>query len=100
MGVSRRSANFFRVFAAWTVFVWVTFIRNISRDHTHGTAFKAVHITLALISLAFAVGAFVVVSRTRRSVQADGPSGAPEQTVGAGSHAPEVPAETSGLAAR
>jgi len=54
------------VFAGWTVFVWVTFIRNISRDHTHGTGFKVVHITLAVVSLVFAAATFVVVSRSRR----------------------------------
>jgi hypothetical protein len=55
------------VFAAWTAFVWVTFIRNISRDHTHSTGFKVVHIALAVISLGFAAGTVVVVARERRS---------------------------------
>jgi hypothetical protein len=64
--VSRRAANYLRIFAAWTVFVWVTFIRNISRDHTHKTAFKVVHIGLAIVSLALAIGALWVVSRERR----------------------------------
>ena len=64
--VSRTVANFLRLFAAWTVFVWVTFIRNISRDHTHGTGFKVVHITLAVISLLFAAATLIVVARERR----------------------------------
>jgi hypothetical protein len=65
--VTRRAAIFLRVFAAWTVFVWVVFIRNISRDRTHGTSFKVVHITLAVVSLVFAAATFVVVSKGRRS---------------------------------
>jgi hypothetical protein len=65
--VSRRAANYLRIFSAWTVFVWVTFIRNISRDHTHTTGFKVVHIALAVISLLFAAGALVIVSRERRA---------------------------------
>ena len=65
--MSRRTANYLRVFAAWTAFVWVTFIRNISRDHTHSTGFKVVHIALAVISLGFAVGTVVIVARERRS---------------------------------
>jgi hypothetical protein len=72
-GVTRRSANYLRVFAAWTVFVWVTFIRNISRDHTHSTGFKVVHIALAVISLGFAAGTVVVVARERRASGASRP---------------------------
>jgi hypothetical protein len=67
VGVTRRTAAYLRLFAAWTVFVWATFIRNISGDHTHSTGFKVVHITLAVVSLALATGAFVVVSRARRA---------------------------------
>ena len=43
-----------RAAAAWTAFVWLTFIRNIAGDD-HSTAFKVVHITLAIISVGFAV---------------------------------------------
>jgi hypothetical protein len=64
--VTRRIAWFLRIFAGWTVFVWVVFIRNIAKDHTHSSGFKVVHITLAVISLAFAAGCFAVVSRARR----------------------------------
>ena len=63
--MTRRVATFLRVFAGWTVFVWVVFIRNISRDRTRTTGFRVVHIGLAIISLAFAIGTFVVVSRSR-----------------------------------
>jgi hypothetical protein len=65
--MTRRTAMFLRVFGGWTVFVWVVFIRNVVRDGSHSTAFKVVHITLAVISLAFAAATFVVVSRSRRA---------------------------------
>ena len=64
--MTRRAAVFLYAFAGWTVFVWVVFIRNISKDHTHTTGFKVVHITLAVISIAFAAGCFAVVARARR----------------------------------
>jgi Na+/melibiose symporter-like transporter len=49
-----RDAMILRVAAVWTAFVWVTFIRNIAGDN-HSTGFKVVHITLAVISIGFAV---------------------------------------------
>ncbi len=64
--MTRRVATFLYVFAGWTVFVWAVFIRNVAKDNTHGTGFKVVHITLAIISLDFAAGCFWVVSRARR----------------------------------
>ena len=75
--MSRRAANYIWVFAAWTVFVWVTFIRNISRDRTHTTGFKVVHIALAVVSLAFAAGALWIVWRERRRSE-PGPAGVSE----------------------
>ena len=66
MPVTRRAAVFLYAFAGWTVFVWAVFIRNIAKDHTHSSGFKAVHITLAVISIAFAAGCFAVVGRSRR----------------------------------
>jgi len=65
--VTRRAAAFLYVFAGWTLFVWVVFIRNMAKDHTHSTGFKVVHITLAVISLGFAAGCVAVVRRTRRA---------------------------------
>ena len=57
---------FLYTFAGWTLFVWAVFIRNISKDHTHTTGFKVVHITLAVISIAFAGGCVAVVRRARQ----------------------------------
>jgi hypothetical protein len=70
--VTRRAAVFLYAFAGWTVFVWVVFIRNITKDHTHSTGFKVVHITLAVISIAFAAGCFAVVGRARRRAELQG----------------------------
>ena len=77
--MTRRAAIYLYVFAGWTVFVWAVFIRNISRDHTHGTAFKVVHIVLAVISLVFAAGTFWLVSRSRRGLL-NPEAGAPDET--------------------
>jgi hypothetical protein len=65
--VTRRSAAYLYVFAGWTVFVWVVFIKNITKAHQFSSGFKAIHITLAIISIVFAAGCFYVVGRTRRS---------------------------------
>jgi hypothetical protein len=72
--VTRRQALLLRAFAVWTVYIWLTLVWNILHDHTtgHGTAFKAVHIVLAVISLTFAVAAWRVVTAVagRRAVLA------------------------------
>ena len=66
--MSRTDALILRTAALWTVFVWVTRIRNILGDHTagHGFAFKAVHVVLAIVSVAFAVAIWAVASRNRK----------------------------------
>ena len=64
--MTRRAALFLYTFAGWTLFVWIVFIRNISKDKNHTTGFKDVHITLAVISIAFAIGCAVVVRRARQ----------------------------------
>ena len=61
----RRDALWLRVFAAWTVFVWGVLIRNMVKDHTHTFGFRAVHIGLAVISIALAVGAWRIASHSR-----------------------------------
>ncbi|MDP9074007.1 MAG: hypothetical protein M3N98_07510, partial [Actinomycetota bacterium] len=76
--MSRRQALLLRVFSLWTIFIWVTLVKNIYRDHTkgHGTGFKMVHYTLAVISLALAVAAWRVVTsvRSRRAAEVGEPS--------------------------
>ena len=68
-----------RVFAVWTVYVWGTRIWNTIGDPDHSFAFKAVHVTLALVSVALAVASWVVVSRARRRAR-DAASAHPELT--------------------
>ncbi len=63
--MNRREALLIRAFCVWTVFVWVTRIRNIlGEDHDAG--FKVVHTLLALVSVAFAVVVWKVVGNVRR----------------------------------
>jgi hypothetical protein len=64
--VSRSSAVLLRAFALWTVYVWGTRIWNVVGDDTRGFGFKAVHIVLALVSVAFAVATWFVVRKERR----------------------------------
>jgi hypothetical protein len=65
--VTRRQSFLFYAFSLWTVWVWGTRIWNIWKDHGHNGAFKAVHTVLAVVSVAFAVAAWVTVRRIRRS---------------------------------
>jgi len=53
-------------FSAWTVWVWGTRIWNIWGDDERSTGFKVVHTTLAVVSVALAVAAWIVVRRVRR----------------------------------
>jgi hypothetical protein len=66
--MSRTDAMILRTAAGWTVFVWLTRLRNILTDHApgHGFGFKAVHVVLAIVSVAFAVAIWAVASRGRR----------------------------------
>ncbi len=72
--MSRTDALILRTAAAWTVFIWVTRIRNILGDDTRSTGFKAVHTVLAIVSVAFAVAILGVASRGRRRARASTPS--------------------------
>ena len=64
--MSKTDALILRTAAAWTIFIWVTRIRNILGDETTSTGFKAVHAVLALVSVAFAIAILGVASRNRR----------------------------------
>lgn len=68
--MNRRDALVLRAFAGWTLYVWVTRIWNIWRDGDRGFGFKAVHTVLAVVSVAFAVAAWRIVSRNRKGVSA------------------------------
>jgi len=70
--MTRRQALLLRAFSVWTIYIFLTLVWNISRDHTkgHGAAFKSVHFVLAAISITFAVAAWRVVTAVagRRAV--------------------------------
>jgi len=68
--MTRRQATLLRAFCAWTVFVWVVFVRNILKDDSHSTGFKVVHSVLAAVSVAFAVAGWIVVRRVRQRREA------------------------------
>ncbi len=67
MKINLRDRLVLRAFAVWTVWVWATRIWNIVGDDTRSTGFKAVHAVLALVSIAFAVATWLILSpRLRR----------------------------------
>ena len=63
--MSRSTARIITIFAAWTLFVWVTRIRNILGDDETSAGFKIVHAILALVSVVLAVAALLAVRRER-----------------------------------
>lgn len=62
--MTRRDRIVLRAFSLWSFFVWGVLIRNMLKDDTHGTGFRVVHITLAVISIAFAIATWVISTRT------------------------------------
>ncbi len=69
MTLSRRTAVALALAGAWTVFTWVTFVRNFDpTDRT--TGFVVVHMTLAAVNTALGVWlASVGVRGLRRDAQ-------------------------------
>jgi hypothetical protein len=65
-GVSRRTAWFLIALCAWTLYIWITLIVIIGRQD-HPIGFKIVHDTLAVISMAFGLGAGYVGLRALRA---------------------------------
>ena len=64
--MSSRDALVLRAFVVWTVYVWGTRIWNIVGDDARSFGFKAVHVVLALVSVAFALATWLIVARNRR----------------------------------
>ncbi len=94
--MTRGQANFLRAFSIWTAFVWFTFIKNIVGVDDRSTGFKVVHVGLAVISLAFAVGCWILVSRSRRAAIAKEATGSSAATVSsAATETPAAPATAS-----
>ena len=71
--MSRGQATLLRAFCLWTVWVWGTRLWNIWGDDARSTGFKVVHTVLAVISIAFAVAAWIVVHRLRTATAAADP---------------------------
>ena len=72
MKTTRGRAYVLLAAAAWTIYVWVTRMWNILRDHdpAHGVAFKTVHGVLAVISVGFALAIGAIGLRMRREAAA------------------------------
>ncbi|MBW3556319.1 MAG: hypothetical protein KY454_05180 [Actinobacteria bacterium] len=70
--MNRRHRLVLRAFALWTIWIWGTRIWNIVGDADRTVGFKAVHIVLALVSVAFAV-ATLVITRSARTAGASEP---------------------------
>ncbi|MCX5212492.1 hypothetical protein OG689_24940 [Kitasatospora sp. NBC_00240] len=65
MKLSRRTSWFLTAFGAWSMIIWVTFVKNLWKDsggqaftggdHSQPTAFFWVHLTLAVTSFVLGV---------------------------------------------
>ena len=67
--MTRREAIALRAAALWTLFIWLVRVKNIVGDD-HALSFKVVHVTLALVSVAFAVVIWRVASSARARARA------------------------------
>ena len=63
--MSNRDRLWLRVTVAWTLFVWLVFTKNIVGDSKHSFGFKAVHVALAVVSIALALVVWGIASRSR-----------------------------------
>jgi hypothetical protein len=68
--MTNRAAWLLRISSIWVVWVWAVLIRNMVEDRTHAFSFRAVHIGLAIVSIAFAVMTWVIAGRSRRATKA------------------------------
>jgi hypothetical protein len=69
MTVSRRVAWVLLAVALWTGFIWVTFIRNLAKDHGRPTGFYVAHGVLIVVDLAIAVALGVIAVRALRATR-------------------------------
>jgi hypothetical protein len=67
--MSSRDRIWLRVAAVWTFFVWVVFVRNLIGNDEHSFGFKAVHMTLAVVSIALGAIVWRVASRNKAAVR-------------------------------
>jgi len=68
--MSSRDRLWLRVTVAWTLFVWLVFTKNIVGDPKHSFGFKAVHVALAVVSIALALVVWGIASRSRTRARA------------------------------
>ncbi len=68
--MSRRDVLLLRAASLWTSFVWAVFVKNLLGDRGRAVGFKVVHVTLAVISVTFAVGMWRVASKAARGLRA------------------------------
>ena len=62
--MTRREAIGLRAASIWTLFIWAVLVKNIvTGDRPLG--FKAVHVTLAVVSITFAVVTWRIASSAR-----------------------------------
>lgn len=67
MTLGRRTAWFLLAVAAWMVFVWGTFIRNLANEEGRPTSFYVAHAVLIVIDLGIAVALAVIAIRALRA---------------------------------
>lgn len=63
--ISRRSALFLVVFAAWNAFVWATFVKNVYPDH-HFDGFFLIHLAIGGLTTAMGIIAGYIGVRALR----------------------------------
>ena len=67
MTISRGAARFLVAFGVWSWVIWLTFAKNIAKDHGRATSFYVVHGVLIAVSLAFGTAVGVIGWRALRS---------------------------------
>lgn len=70
--LTRRQTRILLAAAAWTIYVWGFRTINLIGDDERDFAFKAVHIALAMVSVAFAVAIGKIGLAVRRRAKESG----------------------------
>lgn len=72
--MSRRDSIILRASAGWTGFIWFVFVKNQLTDDTRSFGFKAVHFSLAVVSVGFAALTWRIASKNGRRSDSDSES--------------------------
>jgi hypothetical protein len=78
VSISRRAAWVLVALGAWTLYVWITRIWIIAGQH-NSAGFVVVHVTLAVISIAFGVAAAWIGWKALRAGKAQVAAPEPEE---------------------